>query len=896
MLSKSKPVVLIFLIPVLAIFLLLSVSRSAYAQATKDPWTTPLNLSQSGSTNNPVAVRDSNGVLHVIWQDKYAGVQEGQSGYVYTRFGGGNWSPPVIETFPFEDLPPILLPDSRGSIHAFWITNDESIAYTRMTATNEGLTWGAAQYIAESALAFQVVIDFNDVIHLAYIRPKEAGGIPAGVYYRQSRDGGGSWTPGELLYPSLYFRGMDKKDAHVSIASVADSEGTHVYVVWDNPARKQVLFSKSLDRGESWSDPVEIPVTDTPIGNTNPYEISVGAFDNNVVLIWQSGDPKMGCHQIYQSSVDHGESWTAPEEMPTNTYGCAGDNQVLSDNGLIYLMTKIQDGIYLLAYDGSQWSNPEFQKTITGFIDPETREMILFSCQSPILLPGGEMFVVGCDEGTGGDIWATSRSVSDTNSWFPPPSIWENQSQILESSTPISSPEIIADSRGAFHVIWVQDESSGGNVTPDNSRSVIYYSGFDGSDWSRPVKILSSPAGDADQPSIAIDGKDRLMVVWREKQSGSIYFSWANSARASSHTEWANPISLPTIQPLASSPNIAVNTSGEIYVVYSLPINEDRGIYLTTSADAGQNWSNPERVVDGIASGWEMVDQPQVTITGDSQLHVIWKVSDIFVEYSPLAIYYASSADEGLSWSEATALVESPAYWSEIASNGDKTIHLAWQDDVAQEYSLNQQGSMDGGQTWSRASKVQDLGTSIAPASLSEGIGSQQAFLLLVSQEPVDRQVLKQWIWNGEKWFEDVSLDLSSNPSVRINALNSAISTLGRLGVIYSQEAPGNVSEGHDYQLIFTDRRFTLEIESTTAVLSNGTQGKATVIPTEASLAAPTPTHTTLTATPAPVSPTQTAAGGRSRGEIILGVVMIIAVLGMVVGLAFMMINKREKP
>jgi hypothetical protein len=890
--SKTKPVAVLSILPVLAIFLLMTISTSADAQVTKDPWTTPVNLSHSGSTNNPVAVRDSNGIIHVIWQDKYAGTQEDRIGYMYTRFVGSSWTQPAAEAFPFEDLSPTILPDSKGFMHAFWITMDGSIAYTKMSATNEGLTWNETQYIAESALVFQAVIDSNDVIHLAYIRPKEATGIPAGVYYRQSGDGGGSWSPGVLLYPSRYFRGMDKQDAHVSIASVAENEGTQAYVVWDNQERKQVLFSKSSDDGKSWSDPAEIPIGDTPLDNADPNGISVGAFDKNVVLVWQNGDPNLGCLQMYQSSADGGGSWTSPEEMPTNTYGCAGDNQILSDNGLIYLMTKIQDGIYLLVWNGSQWSNPEFQRTITGFIDPETREMVLFGCQHPILLPGGEMFVVGCDEDTGGDIWATSRSVSDTNSWFPPPSIWENLSRISESSSPISSPEIIADSKGNFHVIWLQEESSGGLTSSDSTKTVLYYSEFDGSQWSRPVMILTSPTGDIDEPSLAVDHQDRLMVVWREKQSKSIYFSWANSTRASNPTEWANPTALPAIQPLASSPYITVNASGNIYVVYAISINEDRGIYLTTSADAGQNWSNPERVVDGISSSWEMVDQPQVSITGDSRLHVIWKVSDIIGGYSPLGIYYASSADEGLSWSDATALVESPVYWTEMASNGDQTVHLAWQDRTSLGYSFKQQGSMDGGQTWSRASTLEDLGSSIEPSSLSGGMGSQQAFLLLISQESVGRQVLKQWIWNGEKWFDDVSLDLSNNPSVRILALNSAISSQGRLGVIYSQEMPSKAGEGHDYQLFFTDRRFMLEVESPTPTLSESVQVTATVIPTKATVAAPTLTQVV---TPTPVLPTSTAASGRSKGEIILGVMLIVAVLGMVAGLAFMMINKREK-
>ena len=787
---------------------------------------------------------------------------------------------------------PILLPDSRGSIHAFWLTDDGSIAYTKMSGSTEGLNWNAPQFIAESALVFQAVIDSNEVFHIVYVRPREATGIPSGIYYRQSRDGGSTWSPGELLYPSRYFRGLDKKDAHVSIATTVDAQGTRVYVAWDNQARRQVLFSKSTDNGEVWSDPEVIPVGDGTIGNSDPYGISVGSVENAVVLIWQNGQPGIGCQQLYQSSADGGDSWSSPQEMPTNSYGCAGDNLILSGNGLIYLMTKIQDGMYMLAWDGSRWSEPEFQRTITGFVDTETDEMVLLSCQNSILLPEGNLFVVGCDTGDGGDIWATSRSISDANDWFPPPSMWENHSPVTESSNPISSPEVIADSEGKFHALWLQAESAAQVPSSESWITELFYSGFDGSDWSRPVKILSSPNGGIDQPSLAIDQQDRLLLVWREKQSGTIYFSWANSDSASNPKEWTNPIAIPALQPLASSPSIQVKSSGSIFVVYSIPINEDRGVYLSTSTDVGLTWSKPERVVDAVAAGWELVDQPQITITGDGILHVTWTVSEIIGGYLPQAVYYASSADEGLSWFDANVLVQSPVYWNEVASTGDNVIHLVWQDQSVVGYSLKQQGSLDSGQTWRRASTLQDLGASMAPASLSGWVGSQQAFLLLISQEPVNRQVLKQWIWTGERWYDDISLDLGNDPSVRIIALNSAISTQGRLGVIYSQEFTSKNGDGYDYQLLFTDRRFGLEIETSKPTPSSSVQLTATVTPVETSTVMPTPTQTL---TPTPVIPASTSVSGRSKGEIILGVIMIIAVIGMVAGLAFMMINKREK-
>src|SRR5688572_33064034 len=57
----------------------------ASAQATDDPWAAPVNLSYSGAATNPDIVSDSEGFVHVVWQDDVGN-------YVYSRFDGDQWS------------------------------------------------------------------------------------------------------------------------------------------------------------------------------------------------------------------------------------------------------------------------------------------------------------------------------------------------------------------------------------------------------------------------------------------------------------------------------------------------------------------------------------------------------------------------------------------------------------------------------------------------------------------------------------------------------------------------------------------------------------------------------------------------------------------------------------
>src|SRR5919106_5505684 len=106
----------------------------ALAQSTDDPWAEPLNLSQSGVAMNPAIVIDSDGVVHVVWEDDLAN-------YVYTRFDGDQWSAPETTNLdllfrmpePSESTDqsqseiytgpnPLYIAGPSQDIFAFWIT------------------------------------------------------------------------------------------------------------------------------------------------------------------------------------------------------------------------------------------------------------------------------------------------------------------------------------------------------------------------------------------------------------------------------------------------------------------------------------------------------------------------------------------------------------------------------------------------------------------------------------------------------------------------------------------------------------------------------------------------------------------------------------------------------
>jgi len=92
-----------------------------------------------------------------------------------------------------------LLADAHGTIHAFWYDVDNQL----FEAQTLGAGWSTETALAEAALNMDAATDANGTLHLAYVRPLNATGAPAGVYYRATT--GAGWNAPILVYTSSYF-------------------------------------------------------------------------------------------------------------------------------------------------------------------------------------------------------------------------------------------------------------------------------------------------------------------------------------------------------------------------------------------------------------------------------------------------------------------------------------------------------------------------------------------------------------------------------------------------------------------------------------------------------------------------------------------------------------------
>ena len=196
--------------------------------------------------------------------------------------------------------------------------------------------------------------------------------------------------------------------------------------------------------------------------------------------------------------------------------------------------------------------------------------------------------------------------------------------KISTSSNATVFPQIVTDSNGYLHLIWMEIASDDAPWTGQNPG--ILYSRWNGDTWSAPSKI-SENTGFAEIPSLAVDSAKTVHVVWDDETYGSRSSPRvAYRTRASGGT-WSSieTLPLPSGTVFNWSARVAIDQANAPHVVFSAPPPAVVGgsIYWTKKEGA---WTTPE-LLSQDASGntlndcqWSDLRQNQ---TG-SAIHLIY--------------------------------------------------------------------------------------------------------------------------------------------------------------------------------------------------------------------------------------------------------------------------------
>jgi hypothetical protein len=264
----------------------------------------------SGWTFNVAAVVDSEGQLTAIWQyNPYKKTGEGATlsdnkneSLFIGLFDGEGWSTPSeVLLGPFAASRLATATDHVGKLHIF--SQNTCLWHTAANLDQVDMpqAWSDPECLADGASAWPATtVSPDGRINLLFSEPSAKD-----ILFVSSGDDGESWTQSVLVVQ------YDNPSIGVANLALAETSGGILHAVWAEvslPAGyppMAVMYSRSLDRGNSWSAPVELA------GERQGEPAVVADMRGRVHVAW-NGDVSDG-GRYYVHSLDDGLSWEPVE-------------------------------------------------------------------------------------------------------------------------------------------------------------------------------------------------------------------------------------------------------------------------------------------------------------------------------------------------------------------------------------------------------------------------------------------------------------------------------------------------------------------------------------------------------------------------------------------------------
>jgi hypothetical protein len=303
-----------------------------------------------------------------------------------------------------------------------------------------------------------------------------------------------------------------------------------------------------------------------------------------------------------------------------------------------------------------------------------------------------------------GNIWAAWNSGRDVRS-----NIWTSHYDGVSWSEP---EEVAFSVPWDFHPSMVTDLSGNVWIFWQSYREVDnYIDGYDiygiyndGSSWSSPIRITTADPYDV-EPKSAVDSSGNVWVVWRteRKPDSDIMYSYYNES------SWSSPSYLSSSLEEERDPAITVDKDGNVWVVWYARKNDNWDLYAKFYN--GVSWSAEIRVTDN--PGYDL--QPTVTADSSGRVWVLWRSNrdgnlDIYSKYY-----------DGISWSYDMPVTTDSGddICPSVAYDGENTILATWQSNRDGDWNIYH--SRYQGEWLTPAPVSTDQGNQIQPAGFYDG-------------------------------------------------------------------------------------------------------------------------------------------------------------------------------
>ena len=265
-------------------------------------------------------------------------------------------------------------------------------------------------------------------------------------------------------------------------------------------------------------------------------------------------------------------------------------------------------------------------------------------------------------------------------------------------------PRIYVDSNGNINVVWP-------NTTPGN-RNIFFTRSTDGGQtFSFPLNLSASP-GASNRPRMAIDSSGNINVVWHDTTPGNRDIFFSHSANG---VIFSFPVNISSNPSNSQNPNIAVDTDGNLSVFWQDGAPGNRFIFYSGSADGGQTFSPPLN----ISTSTNNSGFPRLAVDRKGNINVGWH------DNTPDAdIFFTRSTDRGQTFSSPLNLSANPgsSTFPHLAVDSGGSINIVWTDTTPGNQDIFFSRPLD--------SLLQELIADVVDLNLQQGISSSLDFKL----------------------------------------------------------------------------------------------------------------------------------------------------------------------
>jgi len=321
----------------------------------------------------------------------------------------------------------------------------------------------------------------------------------------------------------------------------ADGENK-VHLVWldDSPGNFDIFFA-TWD-GAKWSSPVNISRNEA----FSLYPTIALDSTGQVHASWMDGDGDTEFDILYSQGI--GEQWTKPHNV-SNMKGTSQRPQIAIDgSGVVHVVWfDNQEGNFQLFHSqlvNAQWTPPASADLVEWYITHNPG----WSWKPAVAAAkdGFDLAWVGMEFQS--SQWAMTQNIRhshwDGTSWSKP----DNASKRGDMQADMENPALVADAMGKLHLVF-------------EDRSSIFYSCFDGKQWSKLVEISEHGRRSA-LPDICAAKNGLVHVAWLEivQERPQVFYRQLNGQA------WSYPINISGSPGSALGCTLAAEPSGVLHL------------------------------------------------------------------------------------------------------------------------------------------------------------------------------------------------------------------------------------------------------------------------------------------------------------------------------------------